>query len=232
LGRPSNPSLPTVTVEGSVLTVVLSTDYPGTEGTRSGNNFRFELQFTKGGISTYNLIMQLFTPSTLTTPVNTTYSTALDFGSYTVRVIAVNEHGSSESVMSEAFVVTEPCSCITSTDNTTLILIVIIVVQFLLFVVTIIGFVLVIIKCRRDTSHRQPPGSNKLEQVYDEMGMESCPRQNEITIDKNPAYDSVDGGKPSTVTAVEYEEVGGAGKVRERRDKSEEGAKYSNFAVL
>ena len=56
--------------------------------------------------------MQPFTPSTLTTPVNSTYSTSLDSGTYTVRVTAVNEHGSSESVMSEAFVVTGVCVCV------------------------------------------------------------------------------------------------------------------------
>ena len=52
-------------------------------------------------------------------------------------------------------------------------------------------------------------GSNKLEPVYDEMGMEPRPSKNEITFDKNPAYETVDVGKPSTATAVEYEEVGG-----------------------
>ena len=112
VGRPSEPALPNITVNDTEVLVVLNTDYPGTEGTRS--DFRFELQFIKSVISTRqsNSHVQPFTASNLTTPVNTTYSTVLDFGTYTVRVTAVNEHGSSESVMSEIFVVTGVCVCV------------------------------------------------------------------------------------------------------------------------
>ena len=111
VGRPSKPALPNITVNDTEVLIVLNTDYPGTEGTRS--DFRFELQFIKNDISTRqsNAHVQPFTPSNLTTPVNTTYSTVLDFGTYTVRVTAVNEHGSSESVTSEVFVVTGVCAC-------------------------------------------------------------------------------------------------------------------------
>lgn len=68
--------------------------------------------------------------------------------------------------------------------------------------------VVVTVKLRRGVLSKQNVGSNKLEPVYDEMGMEPRPSKNEITIDKNPAYDSADVGKPSTAVAVEYEEVG------------------------
>ena len=107
-GRPSNPARPAVTANGTTVTVVLSTDYPGTERMRSGSMFSFQLQFTKDGRSARQSDTQVVsaTPSGLSSPVTTTYQGVLSGGSYTVRVTAVNEHGSSESVVSEEFVVT------------------------------------------------------------------------------------------------------------------------------
>ena len=75
--------------------------------------FSFQLQFTKDGRSTRQSDTQVVsaTPSGLSSPVTTTYQGVLSGGSYTVRVSAVNEHGSSESVVSEEFVVTGVCVC-------------------------------------------------------------------------------------------------------------------------
>ena len=109
-GRPSNPARPTVTSDGATVTVVLSTDYPGTERMRSGSMFSFQLQFTKDGRSARQSDTPVpFSSSGLNNTVNTTYQGVLSGGSYTVRVTAVNEHGSSESVVSDEFVVTGVC---------------------------------------------------------------------------------------------------------------------------
>ena len=76
--------------------------------------FSFQLQFTKDGRSARqsDTCVVSATPSGLSTPVTTTYQGVLSGGSYTVRVTAVNEHGSSESVVSEEFVVTGVCVCV------------------------------------------------------------------------------------------------------------------------
>ena len=113
-GRPSNPARPTATSDGTTVTVVLSTDYPGTERMRSGSMFSFQLQFTKDGHSARQSDTRVVsaTPSGLYSPVTTTYQGVLSGGSYTVRVTAANEHGSSESVVSEEFDVTGECVCV------------------------------------------------------------------------------------------------------------------------
>ena len=76
--------------------------------------FSFQLQFTKNGRSARQSDTQVVsaTPSGLSSPVTTTYQGVLSGGGYTVRVTAVNEHGSSESVVSEEFVVTGECVCV------------------------------------------------------------------------------------------------------------------------
>ena len=76
--------------------------------------FSFQLQLTKDGRSARQSETRMVnaTPSGLSSPVTTTYQGDLSGGSYTVRVTAVNEHGSSESVVSEEFVVTGVCVCV------------------------------------------------------------------------------------------------------------------------
>ena len=76
--------------------------------------FSFQLQFTKDGCSARQSDTQVVsaTPSGLSCPVTTTYQGVLSGGSYTVRVTAVDEHGSSESVVSEEFDVTGVCVCV------------------------------------------------------------------------------------------------------------------------
>ena len=73
--------------------------------------FSFQLQFTKDGRSARQSDTQVVsaTPSGLSSPVTTTYQGVLSGGSYTVRVTAVNERGSSASIMSEKFDVTGMC---------------------------------------------------------------------------------------------------------------------------
>ena len=83
-----------VTVDGTTVTVVLSTDYPGTDETRNGNNFRFQLQFTKDGLTTRQSMLKevSVTPSSLNV-VSSSYHGNVEPGTYRVSVTAVNEHG-------------------------------------------------------------------------------------------------------------------------------------------
>ena len=76
--------------------------------------FSFQLQFIKDGDSAGQSDTRVVsaTPSGLSSPVTITYQGVLSGGSYTVRVSAVNEHGSSESVVSEEFAVTGECVCV------------------------------------------------------------------------------------------------------------------------
>ena len=76
--------------------------------------FSFQLQFTKDGHSTCQSDTQVVsaTPSGLSSPVTTTYQGVLSGGSYTVRVSAVNEHGSCVCVYVCVCVCVCVCMCV------------------------------------------------------------------------------------------------------------------------
>ena len=66
--------------------------------------FRFQVHFNKNGRSTRQSVLDTVDVSPLSlNRVSTDYQGVLEPGSYTVSVTAVNEHGSSSSMMSEQF---------------------------------------------------------------------------------------------------------------------------------
>jgi hypothetical protein len=140
LGQPSNPADPTVTVDGTSVTVVLRTDYPGTERTRNESMFTFQVHFNKNGRSTRQSVLDTVDVSPLSlNGVSTDYRGVLEPGSYTVSVTAVNEHGNSSSVMSEQFSVQAAAK-----DNTTIIIGAVVGVVVFILLVLILIFICII----------------------------------------------------------------------------------------
>ena len=98
-GSPSDPSLPVVSVEGSSVSIQLSTRYPGTN---TRGQFKFSLIFSSVSTAKRQSLQPTevqVDPTGLNTSVTTTHTlTNVGAGSYSVSVMAVNENGRSQAV--------------------------------------------------------------------------------------------------------------------------------------
>ena len=98
-GHPSDPSMPVVSVEGSSVSIQLSTRYPGTN---ARGQFRFSLIFSAASTAKRQSLQPTevqVDPIGLDSSVTTTHTlTDVAAGSYSVSVMAENEHGTSQDV--------------------------------------------------------------------------------------------------------------------------------------
>ena len=137
--------MPVVSVEGSSVSIQLSTRYPGTN---ARGQFRFSLIFSAASTAKRQSLQPigvLVDPTGLDSSVTTTHTlTDVAAGSYSVSVMAVNEYGMSQE-MTAALVVE-------STVDTAVVIgvVVAIVIVILLIILAVFIIVLIYMK-RRDT---------------------------------------------------------------------------------